>query len=171
MKKEILTVVDNFLPEEIYQNALELLKLHDIKNDYTTYEGKRKHLQNRYYITKESSKKEKQLAEYFKKRYHIENSLLKLELVNDYPGFFLNKHCDHKEKTFNIVIYIEGDIESGATFALDEELKVDFLPNRALFFDTTVEHWVDKIKSKRRVLLVTWVDKTLWKNKSWCYDN
>ena len=41
MKKEILTVVDNFLPEEIYQNALELLKLHDIKNDYTTYEGKR----------------------------------------------------------------------------------------------------------------------------------
>ena len=119
---------------------------------------------------KESPKKEKQLAEYFKKRYHIENSLLKLELVNDYPGFFLNKHCDHKEKTFNIVIYIEGDIESGATFALDEELKVDFLPNRALFFDTTVEHWVDKIKSKRRVLLVTWVDKTLWKNKSWCYD-
>ena len=170
MKKEILTVVDNFLPKEIYQNALELLRLHDIKNDYTTYEGKRKHLQNRYYITKESSKKEKQLAEYFKKRYHIENSLLKLELVNDYPGFFLNKHCDHKEKTFNIVIYIEGDIESGATFALDEELKVDFLPNRALFFDTNVEHWVDKIKSIRRVLLVTWVDKTLWKNKSWCYD-
>ena len=64
--------------------------------------------------------------------------ILKLELVNDYPGFYLDRHFDHKEKTFNIVIYIEGDIESGATFALDEVLKVDFLPNRALFFDTTV---------------------------------
>ena len=74
MKKEILKIVDDFLPEEIYQNALELLKLHDIKNDYTTYEGKRKHLQNRYYITQQSSEKEKQLAEYFKKNYYVENS-------------------------------------------------------------------------------------------------
>lgn len=175
-------VEDNFFPDSLYQSTLSIMRDKGFLNtekDYLNFIGKRSSLKNRYYITKKSPKCEKEIADFFQKKYSIPNTYLKIEFANDRPGFFLNKHSDHPEKKMVIIVYVEGPKESGTSFKINDNIsKLDFIPNRAIIFspdkNKTYEskdnlHWVDKIKDTRRTLVVNWVDKDYWRETENCY--
>ncbi len=176
------TVKDNFLPEKLYQTTLNIMQekgFLNTENDYLKFEGKRCSLQNRYYITKNSSEKEQEIANFFNEKYSVPNTYLKLEFANDRPGFFLNKHSDHPEKKLVIIVYVEGPKDTGTCFQIKDTIKkLDFIPNRAVIFkpdDTSTYehtenfHWVERIDDTRRTLVVNWVDKDSWRETKNCY--
>lgn len=171
------TIEDNFLPDDLYQSLLNAMRNKGFLNteqDYLNFTGKRCSLKNRYYITQKSPTVEKEIAEYFK-QYTVPNTYLKLEFANDRPGFFLSKHSDHPEKKLVIILYVEGQKESGTSFP---DTKLDFIPNRAVIFEpdetqtyeaSEHQHWVERIDDTRRTLVVNWVDKDFWRETENCY--
>jgi hypothetical protein len=173
---------DNFLPEDLYKSTLSIMQDKGFLNseeDYLNFNGRRSSFKNRYYITKQSTSKEQEIAKFFNENFTIINSYLKLEFANDRPGFFLNKHTDHPEKKQVIIVYIEGPEDTGTSFQIkDDVTKLDFIPNRAIIFkpDTTSTydpkgdfHWVETINDTRRTLIINWVDKDTWKETENCY--
>mgnify|MGYP005991494431 CR=1 FL=1 len=172
------TVKDNFLPEPLFESTLTAMRNKGFLNteqDYLNFTGKRCSLKNRYYITQKSPTVEKEIADYFNQQYTVPNTYLKLEFANDRPGFFLNKHSDHPEKKLVIIVYVEGQKDSGTSFS---DRKLDFIPNRAVLFEpdetqthetSEHQHWVERINDTRRTLVVNWVDKDFWRETENCY--
>lgn len=176
------TIKDNFLPNELYQSTLSIMRekgFLNSKKDYLQFNGKRSSLKNRYYITKNSPEKEQEIANFFNEKYSVPNTYLKLEFANDRPGFFLNKHSDHPEKRLVIIVYVEGPKCTGTSFQIKDNIeKLDFVPNRGVIFkpDDTLTHtpnenfhWVERIDDIRRTLVVNWVDKDTWRETKNCY--
>ena len=173
---------DNFFPSELYDSTLNIMRdigFLNTESEYLNFDGKRCSLKNRYYITKKSSENEQKIAKFFEQNYKIPNTYLKLEFANDRTGFYLNKHSDHPEKKFVIIVYIEGPKHTGTFFQENDKIsKLDFIPNRAVFFEpdskstydeNTNYHWVERIEGTRRTLVVNWVDKTNWRETQSCY--
>ncbi len=176
------TIEDNFLPEDLFQSLLNVMRNKGFLNtekDYLNFTGKRSSLKNRYYITQKSPTEEKKIANYFNEKYTVANTYLKLEFANDRPGFFLDKHSDHPEKKKVIIVYVEGPKNTGTCFQIKDDItELDFIPNRAVIFepdDTPTHemgenfHWVKRINDTRRTLVVNWVDKNYWRETKNCY--
>ena len=167
-------VTDNFYDYPIFLEILNLVKDKPFNELPENYDGKRcSYGKSRQQLTKDSILTEHILTQFpYKEKYKR-----RIEIANDVNGFWLKPHSDHSAKKQVAVIYLEG--QEGTTFHYDDgDETVDFIPNRAVFFDpdtkdtydsTSWKHSVRKIDEIRRTVVVNYVDDT-W-NDTWnCYD-
>ena len=171
-------IIDNFYPIQIFNKILDEVKQMPLNIVPEGYDGKRcSYGSQRKYLTSKS-----ELSKLILSNFKYEQNLKRrIEIANDVNGFWLKPHSDHSAKRKVTVIYLEGQKNNGTTFHYkDKDETVEFLSNRAVFFepdeketfdDKSWKHSVKEIEipETRRTIVVTYVDDS-WNDIKTCYD-
>ena len=107
----------------------------------------------------------------------LKNSYVRLEVIADRDGFWLEPHCDIKEKLMSSIVFVNlhDESENLGTDFYDEKLKkvktVPYKNNYGYFFTSGPNTWhgmeKKEIKKERRCLQINYVSfETDWKVKN-----
>lgn len=178
-------VFENFFSDDDYKHLLKISTLH---SDYTKITGFRDVIGNRVFLSNQyvnDNPQLKPLVEYLNdkerwKKYGVEldGSLLRVELIDDRYPFFHDTHYDTPEKKLTIIVNISKEDEKNLAtdIYVDKDThykKLEWVDNSAVLFIPTLDryHAFDKIEYKgiRRIMIITFVDSKVWRNKKQCY--
>ena len=178
-------VFENFFTNTDYKH---LLKIPTLNSDYKKITGFRDAIDNRVFLSNQYVKDNPQLKPLMVylndksiwKEYgaELDNSLLRVELIDDRYPFFHDIHYDTPEKKITIIVNLNKEDEKNLAtdIYVDKDThykKLDWIDNSALLFIPTEDryHGFNPIEYKgiRRIMIINFVDKNIWRDKEQCY--
>ena len=167
---------DNFFNN----NEINELKKIELNNNSSILAGKRISNNNRYYLTVENIKNNNVLGEivkyfldynvvnFFENKHNLKlkDSYLRVELVGDKKGSFLEPHTDIEEKIISLLIYLNDTNEDGVigTSLYDNDHNyiktVPYIDNTGFYFLPGKDTWHGlesvNVKEIRKVIMINY---------------